>query len=97
MSNKRLVRERKEYNTREVADLKKEIDELTRQVARLRKENEKLRSEGEVPLAPKPTARHKPKSCPGCGGTKLLTFTAPSGKVIVGCATCRKGNEKAVK
>ena len=93
MSNKRLVqhREKREANSRELSELKKENERLKRQIARMRKQIDKLGEPEEVEVieTPKETPR-----CPKCSSVNLGAVTLPNGKVITACKSCKKWRSK---
>jgi len=94
---------RDERKAKELADLRRENQQLHRQVARLRKERDRLQElvgkhadeQFYSPLTKEPKA--KVFECE-CGGKGFLTMTLPSGKDVSYCRECktrieRKDNE----
>ncbi len=85
--SKRQIREKRETNTRENAELKKENETLKRQVARLTKELRKAEQPEESPEE----EDDEPKlACPECGSEKLTIIVTPSGANRYACRACRK-------
>ena len=84
-------RQKRDGNTREVAELRKEVKTLMTQLARAHRENEKLggnlvEEPEEVIEAPKA----QKASCPKCQESdKVVTFQTPGGKKLVGCGRCK--------
>jgi len=91
-SSRTQHRAKRETNTRENQELRKEIDSLQRTVARLRKENDKLRQLSDEPSEEEILA--EPESfeakCPKCKQASLGSISTPGGKVVTICTNCKK-------
>lgn len=84
---KRQIREKRETNNRENAELKKEIESLKRQVARLTKE---LRRADNPEESPESEEEEGKLCCPECGSDKLTIIVTPSGANRYACRGCKK-------
>ncbi len=94
MSNRRQIqhREKRDTNTKEVGELRREIERLTRQIARLRRENDRLQGlTTEKEDSPAPSASKLPNkpTCPKCGSTNLGQLNVPGGKKVTACRACK--------
>lgn len=100
MSKGRVTQHRakRDINTSENRELKKEIETLQRTIARLRKENEKLRSNTDnEPIAQAEDNEEEARSrCPICKEVGLSTITIPGGKTVIVCGSCKKYRKVSV-
>ena len=85
---------REEAHGRELADLKRENNQLKRLVSRLRKEIERLELMSLIETEPSksPKVEYKKSkrlACPSCDDSHLTTTTTPSGKKIYVCKSCQ--------
>jgi hypothetical protein len=83
-------RVKKEMNTQENRELRKEVDALQRSVARLRKENDKLRLLYEEPEPVEVDPELAVAKCPKCRAVALGSIVTPAGKVVTTCTSCKQ-------
>lgn len=80
---------REERKTRELADIKRENNQLRRTVAKLQREIERLELTEAPDLEPReadPAALAV--KCEKCGSENTSVITTPSGKKVIGCKDC---------
>lgn len=87
-------RQEREDPKRERNNLRQQNRLLKRKVARLQKSVRELEGRDEddtidEELEQEPE-QEQVETCPKCGSADLGNWTAPSGKVVIGCRSCKK-------